>query len=474
MFTYILKRVFIFIPTLIIISILTFALSKMAPGDPVKLALGNRESQSEGGGSSDKIATEKAYAAMAEQLGLTLPSFYFTISNAATPDTLYKYFKKGERDNLKRLIHDYGNWKQIEAYYFAIKKLEFTLLDVKLDSSTFEPGRVIKDNCGKLYQEYKDNLIGISLTKIQEAATRFGNNPEVREKVDALSAAYAELKASATPGKNYIPAVHWHGFKNQYHRWLTNFLKLDFGISYIDKRPIWSKIKDALPWTLLINIIVIVLSYLIAIPIGVASAVNKDALGDRVTAIVLFIFYSLPTFWVATMLINFTTTDEYGLDWFPTFGLGEVTDDMSWWDIVVERGYHLILPLLCLVPRSLAYLSRQMRGAVLSVFRMDYIRTARAKGLDENKVVWRHAFRNSLIPIITLFAGIFPAAISGAFIIEIIFSIPGMGQVAYVGLVARDYPMVFTVMMFSAVLTLIGTLVADILYAVADPRISFK
>ena len=474
MFTYILKRIFIFIPTLIIISVLTFALSKMAPGDPVKLALGNREQQGEGGGSSDRIATEKAYAAMAEQLGMTLPSFYFSISNSATPDTLYKYLKKAERDNLERLINDYGNWKEIEAYYQAIKNLEYALLDIKLDSATFEPGRLIKDNCGKLYLEYKDKLITIAIAKINEAASKLQSAPNVKSKADALGAAYQKVKATATSGKNYIPVLHWYGFKNQYHRWLTNFVKFDFGISYIDKRPVWSKLKDALPWTLLINVIVIFLSYLIAIPIGVASARNKNSVGDRITTVLLFIFYSLPTFWIATMLIIFITTDEYGMDWFPTFGLGDVTDDMSWWEVATERGYHLLLPLLCLVPRALAYLSRQMRGAVLGVFRMDYIRTARAKGLDENKVVWRHAFRNSLIPIITLFAGIFPAAISGAFIIEIIFSIPGMGQVAYVGLVGRDYPMVFTVMMFSAVLTLIGTLVADILYALVDPRISFK
>jgi peptide/nickel transport system permease protein len=153
--------------------------------------------------------------------------------------------------------------------------------------------------------------------------------------------------------------------------------------------------------------------------------------------------------------------------------VGEVTDKTPWLDAVQERVAHFILPVFCLTYGSLAYLSRQMRGGVLSVFKQDYIRTARAKGLSEGKVVWKHAFRNSLIPIITIFASLFPAAISGAFIIEIIFSLPGMGKVAYLSLQARDYPMVFAVMMFSALLTLVGTLVSDILYAVVDPRISF-
>jgi len=153
--------------------------------------------------------------------------------------------------------------------------------------------------------------------------------------------------------------------------------------------------------------------------------------------------------------------------------VGDVTSDMSWWEVFTERVIHMILPVFCLTYGSLAYLSRQMRGGILGVFRQDYIRTARAKGVSENKIVWKHAFRNSLIPMITIFASLFPAAISGSFIIENIYSIPGMGQLAYLALVGRDYPIVFAVMMFSAFLTLVGTLVSDILYALVDPRISF-
>ncbi len=114
------------------------------------------------------------------------------------------------------------------------------------------------------------------------------------------------------------------------------------------------------------------------------------------------------SFWIATLLIAFFTTEEYGMNFFPTYGLGELTDDMSWLDMFFERGFHLLLPVLCLSYGSLAYLSRQMRGGVLTVLRSDYIRTARAKGLDENTVIWKHAFKNSLIPIITIFGSIVP------------------------------------------------------------------
>ncbi|MBS1593870.1 MAG: ABC transporter permease [Bacteroidetes bacterium] len=473
MFSYILKRVLIFIPTMLIISILTFALSKMSPGDSVRIALGNQEAQGETNGSSDRMAGEKAYLDMAQQLGFDLPSFYFLFSNAATPDTLYKIIKKPERDNLERLIGQYGDWPEIEQYYHAVKAVDLHLLDVKKDSTIFDQDKLIRDDAGKLLLEYKDVTIQDMLTEMDKASATSPLLAGVHQDIQHLQASYTAIKQKATPSKNMIPSLKWYGLNNQYHRWLSHFLHLDFGISYIDKRPIWSKIKEALPWTLMLNLISILLSYLIAIPIGISSARNKGSIGEQATTVFLFILYSLPVFWVATLLITFVTTPEYGMDWFPTFGVGEITDQMSWSEALMERVSHFILPVFCITYGSLAYLSRQMRGGVLSVFRQDYIRTARAKGLSEGKVVWKHALRNSLIPIITIFASLLPAAISGAFIIEIIFSLPGMGKVAYLSLQSRDYPMVFTVMMFSAFLTLVGTLISDILYAVVDPRISF-
>ncbi|MBS1618145.1 MAG: ABC transporter permease, partial [Bacteroidetes bacterium] len=456
----------IFIPTMLIISILTFALSKMSPGDSVRIALGNQEAQGETNGSSDRMAGEKAYLDMAQQLGFDLPSFYFLFSNAATPDTLYKVIKKPERDNLERLIGQYGNWPEIEQYYHAVKAVDLHLLDVKKDSTIFDQDKLIRDDAGKLLLEYKDVTIQDMLTEMDKASATSPLLAGVHQDIQHLQASYTAIKQKATPSKNMIPSLKWYGLNNQYHRWLSHFLHLDFGISYIDKRPIWSKIKEALPWTLMLNLISILLSYLIAIPIGISSARNKGSIGEQATTVFLFILYSLPVFWVATLLITFVTTPEYGMDWFPTFGVGEITDQMSWNEALMERVSHFILPVFCITYGSLAYLSRQMRGGVLSVFRQDYIRTARAKGLSEGKVVWKHALRNSLIPIITIFASLLPAAISGAFIIEIIFSLPGMGKVAYLSLQSRDYPMVFTVMMFSAFLTLVGTLISDILYAV--------
>jgi peptide/nickel transport system permease protein len=185
------------------------------------------------------------------------------------------------------------------------------------------------------------------------------------------------------------------------------------------------------------------------------------------------VLYSLPNFWIATMLVVFFTTPEYGMDWFPSLGLGDLPPDAPFWQRFVEAGTHLVLPVFCLAYGALAFISRQVRGGMLNVIRQDYIRTAWAKGLNAQPVIWKHAFSNALFPIITMFASIFPAVFAGSVVIEVIFNIPGMGKLTVDAIFQRDWPVVYTVLMLAAVLTMTGILVADILYAIADPRVSY-
>jgi peptide/nickel transport system permease protein len=214
--------------------------------------------------------------------------------------------------------------------------------------------------------------------------------------------------------------------------------------------------------------------------ISIRGIYAKGSYMDNLSTTVLFILYSLPSFWIGTLLIVFFTTKNYGLmyDWFPTGGVQtmELANDpnASIFSKCTDILYHLFLPTLCITISSFAYLSRQMRGAMLGVLRQDYIRTADSKGLSEHKVIWKHAFRNSLFPIITLFSSVFPRALSGAIAIELIYNVPGMGVLVLRAIGERDWPIVFTVAMLAAILTMIGNLIADILYAVVDPRISFK
>ena len=265
----------------------------------------------------------------------------------------------------------------------------------------------------------------------------------------------------------------WNGLNNQYHIWTANVLKLDFGKSFRDNQPVLDKIKERLPITLSLNLISTFLAYLIAIPLGIYSAVHQHSLLDRISTVCVFILYSLPNFWIGTMMIIFFGGGDF-FDWFPYAGLySNNHESLTSFQKFMDLLWHMILPVTVYTYGSFAYLSRQMRVGMLEVIRQDYIRTARAKGLAENIVIYKHALRNSLIPIITILAYILPAMIGGSVIIETIFTIPGMGSLAFEAITSRDYPIVMAVFTISAVLTLVGILLADLLYSIVDPRITF-
>lgn len=509
MFFYILKRVLYFIPTFFIIAFLTFLLSAMAPGDPVELKLSAGMQGSEGSGqASDKLAGEDAYRQLNEKLGRNLPQFYFTITSKAYPDTLYRVLRKYERENLDRLIDMYADWPQVDAYFKSIRRLDYATIAVVAntqDSTAFSHIKTIRQSCSDLYRQYDDNAVQSAFANIKKSVnatvqvkdsagnvTTLQSLAPLKLYVDSTFTAYSNMQTQATTRLKYMPAIHWYGLHNQFHRWLfgdvpgygpntdptksaRGFFRGDFGESYLDNRPVNSILGDAMKWTLLMNLVVFIIIYSLGIPAGVSLAVNKGTTYDRFLTATLFVLYSIPSFWIGTMLIIFFTSDYYGnwMNIFPPYGLGKIGPDYSLWVRITDRSYHLILPILCSVIGSFAYISRQMRGGMLAVLRQDYIRTAFAKGLDPNTVYWKHAFRNSLIPIITLFSSFLPSMISGFVIIEYLFTIPGMGRVSYESVVARNFPVLFTILMFSAVLTMAGTLVSDILYVITDPRISF-
>ncbi|MCB9464423.1 MAG: ABC transporter permease [Candidatus Eisenbacteria bacterium] len=259
----------------------------------------------------------------------------------------------------------------------------------------------------------------------------------------------------------------------QYGYWITSVAKLDFGYEFF--RPnvaVRDEIGDRLKITVPLSLISVFLSYLIALPLGILSAVKQGSIADKVSTIILFILYSLPSFWAGLLLI--LAFGAAGLDWLPVLGLHDKdAATFTQWQYIKDTIMHGILPVIVLTYTSLAYLSRQMRVGMLDVIRQDYIRTARAKGLAEKVVIFKHALRNSLIPVVTLFASVLPILIGGSVIVETIFTIPGMGLYAYEGIVQRDYNVVMATTTFSAFMTLLGFLVSDITYAFVDPRIAY-
>ena len=262
----------------------------------------------------------------------------------------------------------------------------------------------------------------------------------------------------------------------QYWIWVKRIVRLDFGSSFKDQRPVWDKVKEALPITLLLNLISIALIYLLAVPLGVFSAIKRRSALDNVITVFLFVLYSLPSFWVAQELITYLAGGDY-LDILPAYGLhSDGIEAFPRWGFywIIDSTWHLLLPIFCLTYGGLAYLSRMERIGMLEVIRQDYIRTARAKGLSERKVILKHAFRNSLIPILTLMAGLLPALLGGSVIIEQIFNIRGMGWLTFEAILNRDYPIIMGVFTLSALLTLVGLLMSDLMYVLVDPRISFE
>lgn len=233
--------------------------------------------------------------------------------------------------------------------------------------------------------------------------------------------------------------------------------------------------QRALP-TLKLSSLAVGLIYLLAIPLGIYCAVAHRSWGERTVTLVLFMLYSLPSFWVALLLLAFFSGDTF-VNWFPAGGLAP-DDEYGWgrsnWQILLETSRHYVLPVICLTYASLAGLSRYARAGMIEVIGQDFIRTARAKGLSEWHVIMKHALRNSLIPLVTIFAELLPGLIAGSIIVEYLFNIPGMGSLSLLALSSRDYPLMMVLFAAGAILTLLGILISDLLYVVVDPRISLE
>jgi len=248
---------------------------------------------------------------------------------------------------------------------------------------------------------------------------------------------------------------------------------VDLGTSVKYRKPIVELIKERLPVTISINIIATVIVYMIAIPGGMLSAARRGATFDHAWSFFTISLYSLPVIWIGSMAIGFLANRDY-LAWFPAAGL-HVTDTTShtFFEYAMDYLWHLALPILVSTYGGFAYLSKQMRASMLDNLELDYARTARAKGLSGFVIATRHVFRNSLLPLITIAAGIIPGLLGGSVIIETMFSIKGMGELTYQATLGRDLPVIQATGLVSGAIVLISYLITDICYAIADPRVSY-
>ncbi|MDZ4682292.1 MAG: ABC transporter permease [Saprospiraceae bacterium] len=467
MLQYLLKRLLLFVPMLFVISFIAFGLNQCTPGDPVEAAL-------EGTGVMPS-AYPREYKQKAAALELDKPSFYFSLTAVAYPDTLYKIIPQRHRETATALIAQFGNWPEISGYLQQIAVFKTKLDGLRRNPETKDQFNLAMYATERLPQTHQPASIQAGFDSIGLAlALKPALQQKMSPEFETLKQAYRQISSRQTRGKLYIPTIHGYGFQNRYHNWLIGMLKGDFGTSLKDGRKVSSKIKEAVNWTLSLSITAILLAYLLSVPIGVYSAVYQGSKAERVVSIFLFGLDSMPNFWMASLLIIFFTTPEYGMDFFRVLGPASLPADAGFWERFFSAFTAMILPVFCLAYGALAYISRQVRASMITALKQDYIRTARAKGLTARQVVWKHAFRNALFPLITMFASVFPAALAGSVIIEHIFNIPGMGQLMIKSIQGDDWPVIYTVLMLASLLTMIGILVADLLYHVADPRVDLN
>jgi peptide/nickel transport system permease protein len=397
-------------------------------------------------GEGDPQSYDRNYTQTARNLGRDKPLFYFAITNAAVPDTLHRIVRRDLRQAQLGLLNENGNWPLLQEFIRRVQARAWqTGEDPKITSARL---LLLADNSDKIERRL-----------------------DVFPVTDPIRTSWDSFKVSPQQHRLLLPAFHWHGTDNQYHHWLGGILQGDFGTSILDRRPVLEKLKPALKWTALVNGIALLLAYLISLPLGLYMAYYVDSRFDRYATLLLFILFSLPSFWVATMLSNFITTPTYGMDWFPTLGVGKISDDTGWMAYLGIRIHHLFLPIFCLTYPALAYLTRQMRNAARLELGKAYVKTARLKGLNVHQILWRHVFRNALFPIITLLAGLLPSLLAGSILIELIFYLPGMGSLLIDAVRSDDWPIVMAILLLNGLLTILGILLADLLYRLADPRL---
>ena len=255
-----------------------------------------------------------------------------------------------------------------------------------------------------------------------------------------------------------------------YFNWLGNLLKGDLGMSFKYKRPVSDVIVQNMGISFAIAFIATILQFAIAIPLGIKAATHQYGFIDYSVTVLAMMGISLPTFFLAALAIRLFAVQ---LGWFEVGGIASASlpMDASWIVRLGDTLWHMVLPMAVLVILSVGSLMRYTRTNTLEALNADYVRTARAKGLSERKVVYKHVFRNTMIPLVTMMAGILPSLFGGAMITETVFSIPGIGKLAYDALIVADIPFIMGYNMFIAILTVIGTLFSDLMYAIVDPRV---
>lgn len=507
MLSYIVRRILLMIPTLIGISFLVFMLVALSPGG-VGAAL-----RVSGGGASESTDKAVLQAYLEDRYGLDQPVVlqYLRWLSRVSPIKFGgrdQVTPEGEQISAPRTISEPPLWS-----FFADTLPPKPEVNVPWDAdATDEKKRIEYGKSVESYAKARSAFVA-ARTKFTESLSIYARAVGIEDGVDGRTINVSSWRAH-TPQKN-LP--EWTDVEERgvammqaYERALReqanaqaifdarifpqagvaiipNVVSLgwpDFGRSFSRSRPVIAMVSEALPVTMTLNLIAFPIIYAIAIPMGIATANRSGSAFDFTSGVVFVALWSVPTVWAGVLALSFLASKQY-LGWFPVTGLHDSKSAtmtfLPWKEgDVWERGFlldflwHVVLPVLCLVYSGFAVLSKQTRAAMLDNFNMDYVRTAKAKGVANRTIVFAHVFRNSLLPIITIFATVFPAMLAGSVVIERIFTIPGMGSMLLQAIYLKDREVILANAVMIAVVNMFALLLADILYAVADPRISYK
>jgi peptide/nickel transport system permease protein len=498
MSSYILKRLLLMIPTLLFVVLLEFVILNVMPGGPAQTRMGAKGAQS-----TQAQGTSESYQIFKEQFNLDKPVLFNTRfwltrkdvskrlelladgrrpacpqGDAPNPDNCIpasEQPKSGELIDARQSLSDWGSYivPELLAVAEEHERLDVRILAIERLTSNAKGELVRKpgETLSETEKQYNDRVGAINDRIEKWTVAADASEAEVEQILAQWRAWYQTHRYRFTypTGKRA-----WTFFMDtRFAKYMINLANLDFGISHVNKKPVIETIGTKVRYTLAMSFAAIFLAFAISVPIGVWSANNQHTWIDQATTTVLLMLYSLPSFFVAVLLLKFLAAGD-PFRWFPIGGfVGNNPGQMTTLTYFKSVAWHLILPVFCLTYRRFAALSRYARTGVIDVIRSDYIRTARAKGLSEPMVIIKHATRNGMIPILTLLGTRLPRLIGGSIVIEVVFGIPGMGSYLLQSILARDYNALMAILLISAVLTMIGILISDITYALVDPRISF-
>jgi len=617
---YILKRVLLMIPTFFAISMIVFLVMHAAPGQPGA----GMQSAGDASQDADKGAENEAYTLFKQQFNLDKPVLFntrYSLSDkqirASLEDSLNlsETVSPARQIQAKEQLTDWGIYSVPGLYDVLVnhdnkmirsraskwlssaaklrlkhdRKRRPSRAQVASDSARMEHNLRIKtwtfeenaseQQARQVTEQWTDYIVHskAKLAEVQSQLTTFEGSDAEKATLQKEEAWRSTLVTSADRWEfSFGDKVSAFFFDTQFAKYWSNILRLDFGVSHLYKEDVLTLVGKKLRYSIALSIATLLIIYLVSVPLGIWSAANANTPADRGLTVVLFMLYSLPSFWVATLLLKtYTVSGPEGqwsdvvwwllpfiglslilklvlrrrpdwsqpfsmlfigglgiwvlsslfinmlgnfwwlilflplalglffllkkkpdlgsvplaifmlgllyvaiekapsYQWFPTGGFSTTNVELTTLDYIKDVTWHIALPVLCMTYGGLAALSRYARTGLLDVIQSDYVRTARAKGLSEGVVIVKHAARNGMIPIITLLATLLPALIGGSVIIEFIFQIPGIGSFMFESITARDYNVVMCILLIASLLTLLGMLLADLLYALVDPRITF-